>query len=208
MREITIIAETREDCRECEGTGIVYAPRCELCGEPLNEQQWDAILGAMAEPGVAERTILLPCQHPLSALREEWDCRLCEGSGLVTWTEDVTEAVRALPLAGPEPRTGAGGSGMREASPRPWKRGVGGNAEFIIAVGDGTKPTVTVAELWYGTLSRDERNANADLIVTAVNAHDDLVTACEAALYTLRTLYGESMAIGVLRSALAKAKEI
>jgi len=52
------------------------------------------------------------------------------------------------------------------------------------------------------------READAKLIVTAVNAHDALVEACEAALYTLRSLYSESITIDVLRSALAKAQEI
>ena len=79
----------------------------------------------------------------------------------------------------------------KKASPRPWKRGIGGMAEFIIAVGDGTKPTLTVAELWYGTLSRDERNANADLIVRAVNAFDELVRACQLARTELARITGE-----------------
>jgi len=97
---------------------------------------------------------------------------------------------------------------MNEATPRPWKRGKGADAEYILSIGDGTGVQRRVLDLYYRGVSREERDANADLVVRAVNAHDALVEACEAALYTLRALYSESITIDVLRSALAKAKEV
>ena len=51
----------------------------------------------------------------------------------------------------------------------------------------------------------DEECAN--LIVTAVNAHDDLVAACEAALETMDLFNIHGSVVAQLRSALAKAKE-
>jgi hypothetical protein len=71
---------------------------------------------------------------------------------------------------------------MKHATPRPWKRGKAGKrAQFIIAMGDGSQPTRTIAELWYGSFSSQERSANADLIVMAVNAHDTLTEAMKKA---------------------------
>ena len=70
---------------------------------------------------------------------------------------------------------------MSKALPRPWVRGKGFGQGYIVAVGDGTQPAKHVAELYYAGLTTEERNANGDLIVTAVNAHDDLVEAMEKA---------------------------
>lgn len=78
-----------------------------------------------------------------------------------------------------------------KATPRPWRRGTSGNAQFIIALGGEAEPSITVAEIWYGTLSREERNANADLIVTAVNAHDSLAEACRLALIEMDRITGD-----------------
>jgi hypothetical protein len=69
---------------------------------------------------------------------------------------------------------------MKEnATPRPWVRGRGADAQYIIAVGDGSQPTRRVAEVYYGRIEVDERNANAELIVRAVNSHEALVEALE-----------------------------
>ena len=101
-----------------------------------------------------------------------------------------------------------------KATPRPWRRGKSGDAQFIFAIGDGTRPAVTVAELWYGTLSREERNANADLIVTAVNSHDALVETCELAQQYIEWELAEYLghhpqtlnAYEKIKAALAKAR--
>jgi len=78
-----------------------------------------------------------------------------------------------------------------QATPRPWKRGKANKALFILAAGDRANPTITVAEL-YSTLSRNEREANAELIVTAVNAHDALVEAMKKA----RSLLAKGRKVG------------
>jgi len=96
MKTIRVMVEITEECADCEGTGVVYAPWCRQCGEPVNAQRWDAILERMAAPGIEERTILLPCDHPLGELEEERACQRCEGSGLATFQVDVTEPVTEL----------------------------------------------------------------------------------------------------------------
>ena len=78
-----------------------------------------------------------------------------------------------------------------KATPRPWVRGKGAGAGYILAVGDGTQPVRHVAELYYAGLTAEERNANADLIVTAVNAHDSLAEACRLALIEMDRITGD-----------------
>jgi hypothetical protein len=74
-----------------------------------------------------------------------------------------------------------------QATPRPWVRGKGAEAEYIIAKG-GEWPDKRVAELYYGSTTPEERSANADLIVTAVNAHETLVIACTFAAEELNQI--------------------
>jgi len=84
---------------------------------------------------------------------------------------------------------------MNEATPRPWYRGKGADASYILSVGDGQLPNKRVAELYYGCTSREERNANGDLIVCAVNSHDALVEALRRA----RELLARGRGAGVSR---------
>ena len=60
---------------------------------------------------------------------------------------------------------------MKNATPRPWRQGHIAGHRFVIGDGGAT----TVAEMWNPAQSE----ANAELIVTAVNNHDDLVAALE-----------------------------
>lgn len=53
----------------------------------------------------------------------------------------------------------------------------------------------------------DVQRANARLIVTAVNAHDDLMAACEAIIAGWGHQDGVSRAVAMARAALTKAKE-
>lgn len=53
---------------------------------------------------------------------------------------------------------------------------------------------------------RDEQRANAAYIVQAVNAHDDLVAACEAALFKLMGEPGGDALLEQLHAALVKAR--
>ena len=59
-------------------------------------------------------------------------------------------------------------------------------------------PVLTVA-------MKTEANANADFIIRACNAHDDLVEACKAALQCQLDVMDENT-IDLLESALAKAQ--
>jgi hypothetical protein len=81
---------------------------------------------------------------------------------------------------------------MKNATPGPWERGKGADAEYIIAKG-GEWPDKRIAEIYYecgrrGSTTREERSANADLIVTAVNAHETLVIACTFAAEELNRI--------------------
>jgi len=76
---------------------------------------------------------------------------------------------------------------MTNATPRPWVRGKGAEAGYIIAKG-GEWPDKRIAELYYGSTTPEERSANADLIVTAVNAYETLVIACTLAAEELNRI--------------------
>jgi len=91
---------------------------------------------------------------------------------------------------------------MTNATPRPWVRGKGADAEYIIAKG-GEWPDKRIAEIYYecgrrGGTTREERSANADLIVTAVNAHETLVIACTFAAEELNST--KSLKTALIRS--------
>jgi hypothetical protein len=102
---------------------------------------------------------------------------------------------------------------MSEGTPRLWKRGKDADAQYIVAEG-GECPDKRIAQLYYGGTTREERNANANLIVRAVNAYDDLVEACELAQQYIEWELGEYLghhplalkAQDKLKTALAKAK--
>lgn len=74
---------------------------------------------------------------------------------------------------------------MKDATPRPWKRGAGPYRGFIFSTATRDSGAKCVAEIYYGGTTREERDANADLIVCAVNAHDDLVKTLEQASFEL-----------------------
>lgn len=67
-----------------------------------------------------------------------------------------------------------------KATPRPWRRHEDRKDRICTSAG-----AVLAQTLWCRTISDDERNANADLIVTAVNSHDNLIELCEQAALEL-----------------------
>lgn len=86
---------------------------------------------------------------------------------------------------------------MPEATPRPWKRDPGspyaefGSDNAILLDGPeegGAIVSVCIDDGTHGTPapSRQEAEANAELIIRAVNAHDALREACEAAVDTCK----------------------
>jgi len=64
--------------------------------QSLDRNRLAAGLLCLHVAGIEERTILLPCYHPLGELEEERACQRCEGSGLATFQVDVTEPVTEL----------------------------------------------------------------------------------------------------------------
>lgn len=66
---------------------------------------------------------------------------------------------------------------MSKATPRPWSLGENANGSPLILGANlrGICPVISSHGL-------NERQANAELIVRAVNCHDELVEACEFAL--------------------------
>ena len=83
---------------------------------------------------------------------------------------------------------------MNDATARPWHRGNGSDQGYILSIA-GKEPSKRVAEIYYGSTSREERNANGDLIVRAVNSHDALVEALRRA----RELLARGRGAGVSR---------
>lgn len=80
---------------------------------------------------------------------------------------------------------------MAEATPRPWRRSgrtIRGpkRAASRKVRRDGVIAKVGSPGTWV-----DEADANAEFIVKAVNAHDELVAACKTALYRLLQLDAE-----------------
>lgn len=81
------------------------------------------------------------------------------------------------------------------ATPRPWRKdgeqvsplrtGAGIEATVYLVGGDDSEnPTIFVSSHCATKQEREQFHANAALIVRAVNAHDDLLAACErVALY-------------------------
>ena len=70
---------------------------------------------------------------------------------------------------------------MNRTTPRPWK--IEDSTHIVQAVGNAAGVVVCDVENYSRFTQDDARNAaNAELIVRAVNAHDDLVAACKAAL--------------------------
>ena len=100
---------------------------------------------------------------------------------------------------------------MTEPTPRPWKFNGGSK---VTGWHDGREITVASASLSF--LSSAEMDANARLIVRAVNSHDELVAAGGKVLAFLdgvidtASRYGGSVpvfeGIADLRTAIAKAK--
>jgi hypothetical protein len=101
---------------------------------------------------------------------------------------------------------------MKELAPRPWKLDyeieAGGISYIIDATGHG------VASLYDNTLHGKpvmDSQSNAELIVRAVNTHDQLVEALEEALEAVEELNGEFQSgwdetIEKIEAALKKAK--
>ena len=83
-------------------------------------------------------------------------------------------------------------------TPRPWGVQPVGNGYRIL----GGPPAHRIVANMPARAEDD-----AKLIITAVNSHDGLVDACEAALCTLRTGHNKMLTIDVLRGALIKLKE-
>ena len=95
---------------------------------------------------------------------------------------------------------------MSEHTPGPWKRDSSSlvpNLYPFIAGPNGE----AIADVWGDV---DVANANAEFIVRACNAHDDLLVACEEALEDLAFFNAEwdcyDEVEGKCRTAIAKAK--
>ena len=68
---------------------------------------------------------------------------------------------------------------MTEATQRPWDLEIGATKSYDLIYSGSRMDGVTIARVpWTG---KSEDRANADLIVKAVNSHDALVAALEAA---------------------------
>ena len=71
--------------------------------------------------------------------------------------------------------------------------------------GQGNVESIIAEILWAGT---ERTKANAEFIIQACNAHEDLVKACEQALLRLGGYPGNLFTIRILEEALAKAKGV
>lgn len=69
-------------------------------------------------------------------------------------------------------------------TPTPWRVGQtrDGEETFIAIYNDPEQVKIARVETWIGEQERAEAEANAALIVRAVNSHAALVAACEAAI--------------------------
>ena len=100
---------------------------------------------------------------------------------------------------------------MTEATKRPWNRGENGRDTFGIYAANGKRIAEVLprpADDGFGFA--DEAIANADLIVKAVNSHDALVAALEAAIPMLTpatvTIAGRKRARLAAEAALEQVK--
>ena len=67
----------RTKCETCGGSGIIYSPRCDLCGEPYDPSD----IANTAFWGSSR----MPCGHNREHLIEEHQCSACNGYGYTQW---------------------------------------------------------------------------------------------------------------------------
>jgi hypothetical protein len=103
---------------------------------------------------------------------------------------------------------------VSEATPRPWRTDepyfiyIWGPDQAMVADIPGDEDTYLVRMRGVGRgATEEEQRANAALIVKAVNSHDELLAAAQAALALLAECDAEdTMAARLLRAAIAKAR--